>query len=312
MGLLLPFLALVMVAEIPSAPASPSRSGYMEEQPSPPTTQVDKANPAASKRASQPAGSAVPQDSFADISRHAEEARTADRMRDAIRLYREGVRERPAWRDGWWWLGSLYYDQERFQEAQEALRRFVAIAPDSAPAYALLALCEYETRDYGRALEHFRQWAQKGSRGPAQLIDAARFHWALLLTRDGHFDQALELLAEVARRGGRNPDLVEAMGLAGLRMANLPQDYPPRRRELVWLAGATVFYSSVHELDQAEEYAHKLILHYSEEANVHYLLARSYQELGRTQEAEHELAAADSLREKGREQPPPRQEGRSK
>jgi tetratricopeptide (TPR) repeat protein len=212
------------------------------------------------------------QKGFDQIARDADAARTADRMQDAIGLYRQGVNLRPSWQDGWWWLGSLYYEQDRFPEAQAALRRFVAMAPQPGPAYAFLGLCEYETHDYVRAMEHFRKWAACGTPGTDALLDVAGFHWALLLTREGRFVHALYLLAAKAQKRGYSPALAEAMGLASLRMASLPEEYPPERREMVWLAGKAALYAALqpHEFERADEYARRLLLHYSEEPNVHY------------------------------------------
>jgi cytochrome c-type biogenesis protein CcmH/NrfG len=51
---------------------------------------------------------------FDAVARQAEAARSANQIPDAIRLYREATRLNPAWSDGWWYLGSLYYDQDRF------------------------------------------------------------------------------------------------------------------------------------------------------------------------------------------------------
>jgi tetratricopeptide (TPR) repeat protein len=217
--------------------------------------------------------SSTAQESFEQTARQAEAARLGDRIPDAIRLYRAGVGLRPSWRDGWWWLGSLYYDQDRFAEAEAAFRRFVTMTPKPGPAYAFLGLCEYETRNYSSSLGHFQRWAQAGSPGTDALIDVASFHWALLLTREGRFLQAFYLLAAKAQKRGYSPALAEAMGLASLRMAALPEGYPPERRELVWLAGEAAFYASSlqpHDFDAAMEYARKLLLHYSQEPNVHY------------------------------------------
>ncbi len=212
------------------------------------------------------------QKGFEQVARQAEAARTGDRIPEAIRLYRAGVRLRPSWSDGWWWLGSLYYDQDRFPDAQAAFRRFITLAPKPAPAYAFLGLCEYETRDYVHAIQRFQKWAAEGSPGNDALIDVAGFHWALLLTREGRFVHALYLLAAKAQKRGYSPALAEAMGLASLRMKLLPEDYPPSQRELVWLAGNAAFYASLqpHDFDRADEYARRLLLHYSQEPNVHY------------------------------------------
>ncbi len=212
------------------------------------------------------------QKGFEEIARDADAARTADRLQDAIRLYHQGVDLRPSWQDGWWWLGSLYYEQDRFPESQAALTRFVAMAPKPGPAYAFLALSEYETHDYARSLEHFQMWGLKGSPGTEELIDVASFHWALLLTREGRFVQALYLLTAKGQRRGGSAALTEAMGLASLRMAYLPEDYPPQRREMVWLAGKAAFYASLvpHQFDRAQDYEDKLLLHYDQAPNVHY------------------------------------------
>jgi len=218
------------------------------------------------------------QKGFDEIARDADAARAADRMQDAIRLYRQGVNLRPTWQAGWWWLGSLYYEQDRFPEAQAALLRFVAMAPQPGPAYAFLGLCEYETRDYARAIDHFRTWALHGSPGTDALLDVAGFHWALLLTREGRFVHALYLLATKAQKRGYSPALAEAMGLASLRMASLPEEYFPEQREIVWLAGKAAVYASLqpHEFERADECARQLLLHYSKEPNVHYFRGTLY------------------------------------
>src|SRR5208282_4807119 len=41
------------------------------------------------------------QKGFDEIARDADAARTADRMQDAIHLYRQGVGLQPSWQDGW-------------------------------------------------------------------------------------------------------------------------------------------------------------------------------------------------------------------
>ncbi len=219
-----------------------------------------------------PAVAISSQRSFTHVAQQANTARTADHMQEAIDLYREGLRLRPTWTDGWWWLGSLLYDQDRFPEAQTALKRFIAISPKPAPAYAFLGLCQYETHDYSEALTSFQKWARRGSPGTDQLIDVAGFHWALLLTRTGHFVEALYLLTAKVQKLDANPALKEAMGLASLRIANLPEEYSPSQREMVWLAGEAAFRVAMqpHQFDRADDFANRLLLRYGQEPNVHY------------------------------------------
>jgi len=201
----------------------------------------------------------------------ADDARAADKLPEALRLYQEAVHQRPSWSEGWWWLASIYYEQDRFGEAQKAFVRFIATTKNPAPAYAFLGLCEYETGDYGQALKHFTMWAQRGSPGNAQLIDVASFHWALLLTRDGQFVPALYLLEEKIKRHGALVGVVEAMGLAALRMKAVPEDYPAEKREMAWLAGKAMTYASLRDFERAQEFAGRLVSHYGNEPNVHFL-----------------------------------------
>lgn len=210
------------------------------------------------------------QNSFETLAKQADAARAADQLNEALALYSKGVKLRPSWSDGWWSMGSILYEQDRFLEAQEAFRHFVATAPKPGPGFAFLALCEYETRDYDGSLKHFQSWAKAGSPGNDALIDVAGFHWALLLTRESKFESALYLLTTEARKLGVTPALTEALGLASLRMANVPEDYPPLKRELVWLAGEAAVYSARQDYSRSDEYAQRLFTRYGGEANVHY------------------------------------------
>jgi tetratricopeptide (TPR) repeat protein len=227
---------------------------------------------------------------FEHIARQADAARAADRYNDAIHLYREALHLRPAWRDGWWNLASLYYDQDRFPEAEETFHRYAALAPGKGPADAFLGLCEYELRDYDRALAHFRSWASAGWAGTPQLLDVAVFHLALLLTRDGEFVRALYLLAPEAAKAGNDPALAEAMGLASLRMRNLPEDYPPEKREMVWLAGEAAIYlaQQPHDFERAQQFAARLESRYPNEPGVHYFRGYLFAFSNETEEAERE------------------------
>lgn len=228
---------------------------------------------------------------FAQIAKQAEEAQTAERMNEAIGLYQQAVRLNPSWSEGWWALGSLLYDQDRFGESQLAFRRFVAVSPKPGPGYAFLALCEYETREYDTALRHLRAWASRGWSGTSELIDVSTFHFALLLTREGKFIEALYLLAGEAEKSHSGPALVEAMGLASLRMRSVPEDYPPEKREMVWLSGKAAYYAALHPPDfsSADEYANRLNLHYEGQPNVHYLLGTLLKFEGKYEEAAREF-----------------------
>lgn len=209
---------------------------------------------------------------FSRISKQAREAKAAGRIEDAVQFFSQGVGLRPAWPEGWWDLGTLLYEQDRFPEAEAALIRFVALAPDPVPAYALLGLCEYETHHFDDAERHFAAWAAKKPPASKELMASAFFHWALLMTRNGRFEQALVLLTSQAKLGNTGPALTEAAGLAALRIPNLPEDYPPAEREPVWMAGRAELQSGVRHFEQADAEAKQLLLHYGQHPNVHYFL----------------------------------------
>ena len=227
---------------------------------------------------------------FDTIASQAEAARDQDRVRDAIRLYSEGTQLRPAWSDGWWYLGSLLYDQDRFPEAETAFRHLLASTAHRGPAYAFLGLCEYETGKYDDALAQFRAWAAAGWAGTPELRDVAVYHFALLLTRESRFVDSLYLLATLARRLGHTPEIAEAMGLASLRLKYIPENYPPELRERVWLSGEAALYAAVAPTDfeRADELAAQLQARYPAQPELHYFRGTLYKFEGKKTDAERE------------------------
>src|SRR5882672_12711615 len=81
--------------------------------------------------------------SFETLSRQAAAARDANRLDDAVSLYKRALRIRPAWDEGWWNLGSITYDQDKFTECAPAFKRLTALKPDLAAAWIMSGLCEY-------------------------------------------------------------------------------------------------------------------------------------------------------------------------
>jgi tetratricopeptide (TPR) repeat protein len=229
---------------------------------------------------------------FETIARQADAARIAEHVPEAIRLYRAGTELRPSWADGWWYLGSLLYDQDRFNEASSAFQHLTD-TPHRGPAYAFLGLCFYETGKYDEALREFRAWAGAGWPGTRELRDVAVFHFALLLTRDGRSVEALYLLASDVPRFGDLPTLSEAMGLASLRMRYLPENYPAELRERIWLAGKAALYAAQTPANfaRADEFADRLETRYPDQPEVHYFRGTIYTFEDKPDEAEREYRA---------------------
>jgi len=236
------------------------------------------------------ASAATIPDRFETIAKQADDARSRDRVPEAIRLYREGTKLRPSWYEGWWSLGTLLYDQDRFSEAGAAFEHLLGNARHRGPAFAFVGLCEYETGNYDSALERFRSWARAGWGGTPEFRDVAQFHFALLLTREGRFAESLFLMGPLAQRLGNNPELSEAMGLASLRIRSLPENYPSKERERVWLAGKAAMYAaqSPQDFPRADEYGTRLESRYGTSPEVHSFRATLYGLEEKHDEAERE------------------------
>jgi len=212
-------------------------------------------------------------DTFERVSKEAGEARVQNRVPDAVGLYRQAVKMRPSWTEGWWFLGELLYDQDQYPEARDALRRLVTLDHKTGPGFALLGLCEYETREYGRALDHINEARRLGLGDDPQVTRVVLYHAVLLLTRFKQYESALQVLDKVVRAGDATPAVIEAAGLAGLHRPILPQDVPPGDKDLIDQAGRAVCAAAGKQPAQAEKYFAELLANYPKAPNVHYLYA---------------------------------------
>jgi len=210
--------------------------------------------------------------SFEQLSASAQHAYEADRPDEAAQLYAAAVKLRPDWAQGWWALGMISYERDRYPECRDALNRMVALDASAAPGWDLLGLCDFRTGDYDAAFQHLKKGhmlvSPRDAGGPLQ--DMANYHIGMLLTRQGAFEVAQEVFAEVALKVRDNPDMIFASGLAALRMPILPSEAPAERRDVVTLAGKT-FWDVVNQPPaQAEADFKTLVASYPNIPNVHY------------------------------------------
>jgi len=133
---------------------------------------------------------------FDELARQAAAARDADHVPQAIDLYQQALQLKPDRSEGWFYLGTLYYDSDRSADAQPAFAQFVKLA-DKPAGGAFLGQCEFETGGYTLAQEHMQK-ALDGGLAP-EIEQVVRFHQALLLTRLGLFDQALHWYKSLVR-----------------------------------------------------------------------------------------------------------------
>jgi tetratricopeptide (TPR) repeat protein len=202
----------------------------------------------------------------------ARQAFEADHPEEAAQLYGRAVKLRPDWTQGWWALGMIEYERDRYAECRDALARMVELDTSAAPGWALLGLCEFRTKQYDAAFQHLKKAhmlvpiTQPG--GP--LLDIADYHLALLLNQQGAFEVAQEILMRVARKVHNNPEMMLVAGLPALRMPILPSDIPANQRDVVTMAGKAFWDLATQSPEEAEADFKALVLKYPKFSSVHY------------------------------------------
>ena len=246
-------------------------------------------------------------DDFQDLSTRAAAARDANDVAQAVALYRKALDINPQWQEGWWFLGTLLYDSDQYAPGRDAFQHFVDLNAQAAPGWAFLGLCEFEQGDYARALKDVERGLALGADKETQLAPVLSYHEALLLTREGEFDHALEKYAALTRAmQGTSPNksLLVSIGLAALRTPLLPKDVAPAQEELYVLAGKATSFIFAAEYSQADATFRELLARYGQTANVHYmhgvyLMARDPDEAFREFQRELEIfpssAAANKM-----------------
>lgn len=207
---------------------------------------------------------------FDKVVQAATDARKAEQWEQAIALYAQAVKLKPDYVEGYWYQGTAYYTLDEFEKARDAFRRVLRLAPNNGAAYAFLGLSEFGLKEYDRALPHLLQSRTLGVGDAPELGSMARYHAAILMTRMEQYEQALQTLGEFAAEGNDNPRVIEAMGIATLRMPMLPAELPAERREMILMAGRASYMMATRNTASAETAFKSLVTRYSETPNVHY------------------------------------------
>jgi tetratricopeptide (TPR) repeat protein len=223
-----------------------------------------------SQKPSQPAPSRQSA-AFTDLTRRADEAREAGRFDEAVALYLQALKQKPNWPEGWWFVGTLLYEMDRYAEARDAFLNLTTLQPKNAPASAMLGLCQYRTREYEPALVNLQKARLLGLGTNQELITVTRYHAAILMTRFEQFEVAFEILREFAREQYENAKVIEVFGITVLRMPFLPEEVPPDRREMVLMAGRAAYDWAARRPREARSGFEELIARYPRAPNVHYV-----------------------------------------
>jgi tetratricopeptide (TPR) repeat protein len=227
----------------------------------------------------------------------AEKAREENRDDEAIQLFRRALEKKPDSEEALWFLGSMLYEKEQFAGARDILRSFLTLRSDAGPGWALLGICEFQLREYPRALQHLQRAMTQGIGDRKELMQSVFYHVAILLTRFERYDDSMDMLQKMLASGAPDPTLVEPAGLAGLRLPYLPAEIPPDQRELITLAGKSVMALQMQRPEEANTEFDQLVAAYPNEPGVHFLRGAYLAELHPDEamtEFERELAISPS------------------
>jgi tetratricopeptide (TPR) repeat protein len=207
---------------------------------------------------------------FDELVARASAARRAQDPARAKALYRQALEKNASWAEGWRQLGMLAYEAGEFAAGREAFGHVTQLAGEAASGWAYLGLCEFETGEYAGALEHIQRALALDDGLPRETEERLRLREALLLTRQGFFDQALPRYSALLRHGAPGPELLPALGLNSLRRAMLPKEIPDAQQDLVTSAGRIAALWIAGDTRNTEAGFQDLLARFGKEPGVHY------------------------------------------
>jgi tetratricopeptide (TPR) repeat protein len=208
---------------------------------------------------------------FERLSQEAATARGSNQNDKALLLYRKALQLKPSWADGWWNIGSIYYEKEQYQEARDSFRKLIEIDNKAVAGYALLGICEYKTKDYDTAMRHLDAARLLGLPNGHPVAAAARYYLAVLLNQAGLHDAAADLLLGLSQSAAASAAVSEALGLAGLRITKLPEEITPEEREIAARTGEALAAASQRRGQESLPLMEALLKRYPTQPNLHYL-----------------------------------------
>jgi tetratricopeptide (TPR) repeat protein len=212
---------------------------------------------------------------FTALSTRADAAREAGRLDEAVSLYRKALAIRPAWKEGWWGLGTILYEQDSPDAAARAFRRLVSVDPKNGTAHLMLALCEYQLDADASALAHIQTARKLGVQTEGGLPNVLAYHEGMLLLRAGRYERALETMRPLVSAGveDENLELALGMGVLLMRPKEAPAEGSPTRA-VVRHAGRAERHHMAREFAAAKRDYAALVQEAPAFANVHYAYGR--------------------------------------
>lgn len=221
---------------------------------------------------------------FEQLAERAQAAQDADRIPEAIRFYEEATALRPSWSEGWWYLGTMLFDSNQIAKAHDAFLHFVSVEhKQPGPGFGMLGLTEFELKNYSKALEAVERGRALGLGDNPAFVQRVLYVDGILNNDLGHPEIALVRLTRVANQLAaehpeapkdavlENTELLDALGLAALRIQRLPAEIPARQAALVRQAGHAQALIALQDRVVAGAEIKQLVGQYPSETGVHYM-----------------------------------------
>jgi len=233
----------------------------------------------ATRRSAAPAGSqnaGAPQESFEKLAADAKAAADADRLDDAIALYRRALGLRPQWPEGWWSLATIFYDRDNYAEAAKAFKEAAKLQPKAGSPWAMIGLCYFQLGRYDEAFNYIQQGRELGVGDNVELTRVMRYHDGVLALLKGEFERAQMTLGTLSYEGLKSEDLIIGLGLSVLRMGMLPKqvDLSYRDRDVIRRAGLAEHFNAQKNVSDATREYELLARDFPKFPNVQYAYGR--------------------------------------
>jgi tetratricopeptide (TPR) repeat protein len=208
---------------------------------------------------------------FASLSTAASAARDANRLGDAIALYKKALALRPNWAEGWWSLGTIQYDTNEYPDAAHSLQKLVALQPKNGMAHAMLGLCQFELGVDDSALRNLEESTELGITADPELRRVLLYHEAVLLQRASKFERSQSLLQQLCLEGTSGAEIEDALGMTLLRMnARIPPAAGSPEQKIVTDLGQAGCLVGQKKYEQAKGILDSLTTEYAQFSNIHY------------------------------------------
>ena len=223
---------------------------------------------------------------FEEFSGRASAAREAGKPAEAVRNYQAALKLKPDWEEGWFYLGTLFYDGDRYADAIGPFEHVVNLDPKLGLAWNLLGLSEFETRNYKASLQHLQRAQEVGLGDNPDADKVGKYHIALLLNLNGEFEKATDLLVSEFGKDRPPEQIKTALGIALLRVPLLPQQIDPSKDALVRAAGEAASLLAARRIEEALPLFEQMLKDYPGTRYLHYAYGSALASLGRKEQAE--------------------------